>query len=91
MNTGLTSRADGVILVDIENGRVLRCTQEVTCSQRYLDSHPFIVPVGDGTVRWLAGPDADRESRGVTNGGDFIRLEVISRVGGALTLRKDPV
>ena len=87
-HTTLDAPADGKLLVDVETGRVLRCDDEVTVTLRYLESHPFIHEHFRTLGTWLAGPDADRHVRGITNDGDFIVLEQISAVGEARTLRK---
>lgn len=73
------------LLLDPETGRVLRCDDQVTISQRLLDSHPFIV--GTSAV-YFAGPDAPRAARKITNGGDYVVLERVSSCGDDVVLQR---
>ncbi len=88
MNTDTVNRGYGKFLVDIEVGTVLRADDEVEISRRWLDSHPFVIPVGDGR-RVLAGPDAELQAKTISNAGDFVTYDIAREVAGAVTLRRD--
>lgn len=91
MNTS-TVNCEGKLLVDIETGRVLRADDEITVTERYLHSHPFIYHVGlDDT--YFAGPDAQRRARARAAGEGELNLNAVeytavTRVAGAVTLQK---
>lgn len=82
----------GKLLVDYEDGRVLRADDELIVSERVLDSHPF-VETADGRQTFSVGPDARRHAiararREGTTGLDAIEYEVHGSIAGLLTLRK---
>lgn len=87
-----TALNEGKLLVDYENGRVLRADDELIVSERVLDSHPFI-ETADGAKTFSVGPDARRHavarrrSEG-TAGLDAVEYEVHAAIAGMLTLRK---
>lgn len=94
MNTSIVNR-EGKLLVDIESGHVLRADDQVTCTERYLHSHPFIfhVKVHGLEEVYFAGPDAQRAARGRAAGEPTrflhaIEYVVLSRIAGAVTLQR---
>jgi len=86
MNTTLHHPADGRLLVADESGRVIFASDQVTVTQRYLDTHPFIHQ--DSVGRWHVGPDSELRARGATIASDFITFEVVTEVAGSVTLQK---
>lgn len=89
MNTSLKNR-EGQLLVDIENGKILRGDDRPTVSQRWLDSHPFIhrARSDEGKTQYLVGPDSELASRGITNGGDYYVYEVLVDAVAGITLQR---
>lgn len=58
MTTALT---EGKLLVDYEDGRVLRADDEVEVTPRFIESHPFITHAAiGGEVVIFVGPDCQR-------------------------------
>lgn len=89
-----TATREGKLLVDLETGRVLRADDQVTCTEQYLNSHPFIfhIVVGE-TDAYFAGPDAFRRAKARASGTGEGRLrateyEALSRVDGNVSLQK---
>lgn len=82
----------GKLLVDYENGRVLRADDEVIVSERFLDSHPFAERAHHGAV-FFVGPDSRRTALASMRGEsyrslDAVEYEVHASIAGMLTLRK---
>ncbi len=80
-----SARAKDSLTVDIEFGTVLTAPPEVTVTQRYIDSHPFIFDTGTHVV---AGPDAEKVSQGA-GGKEYTLYEVLGREIGNVYLRRD--
>lgn len=79
--------ADGRLLVADESGTVIFSSDQVTVTQRYLDTHPFIHR-GKTDGRWYVGPDSELRARGAAIASDFIVFEVVTEVAGSVTLQK---
>lgn len=86
MNTTLHHPADGRLLVADESGTVIFSSDQVTVTQRYLDTHPFIHQGTDG--RWYVGPDSELRARGAAVAADYLTFEVVTSVAGSVTLQK---
>jgi hypothetical protein len=74
-----------ILLVDFETGIVLQHPPEVTVSERYVNSHPFIRYTGTHVV---VGPDADKVASGA-GGQDYMLYEVLGKEIGSLYLRRE--
>lgn len=88
----MTQTLTGKLLVDYENGRVLRSDDEVIVSERFLDSHPFVARVYQGGT-FFVGPDCKRRAlarqrQSGERGLDAVEYEVHAAIAGMLTLRK---
>jgi len=96
MSSDAQTLAEGKLLVDYENGRVLRADDEVIVSERFLDSHPFAARPLEGCTQGdtvFVGPDAKRralarQSGNGENGLDAVEYEISVRIAEMLTMRK---
>lgn len=91
MNTSLTNN-EPKLLVDIENGRILRGDAEPVVSERWLRSHPFI-DTADGGRTYFVGPDATRAAVAASRQEsikhfDAWRYDVTREVAGAVHLQR---
>lgn len=74
-----------ILLVDIEQGVILQSPPEVTVSERYVESHPFIERT---STHVIVGPHALRVANG-SGGTDYMKYEILGAEIGALHLRRE--
>jgi hypothetical protein len=73
-----TMPTTGKLLVDYEDGRVLRADAEVEVTPRFIESHPFITHRAiRGEVVIFVGPDAGRRMQARTHGHGEARLDAV--------------
>lgn len=83
MNTP-TKNHEPSLLVDPGAGVLLDVPPNPIVTERYVQSHPFIVLMDDHVI---AGPDAKRVAAG--NGGrEYVIYRVVRRVAGSLHLER---
>lgn len=74
-----------ILLVDLEEGVILQSPPEVTVSERYVESHPFIERT---RTHVIVGPDARKVANG-SGGTDYMLYEILGNEVGALRLRRE--